>query len=182
MSAPLSPHPHQHPLSPELLILAILIGVSWNLRIILICISLMIKDIEYFFFSLFIRYFLYLHFKCYSSFLVSPLKISYPFPQSPAHQSMTPTSWPSNSPVLGYRTFTRPRVSPLIDDQLGHPLLLMQLDPWVPPCVFFGWWFSLRELWGYWLVRIVIAPMELQTPLVTWVLSLAHSLGTLYSV
>jgi hypothetical protein len=31
----------------------------------------------------------------------------------------------------------------------------MQLEPWVPPCVFFGWWFSPRELWGCWLVHIV---------------------------
>jgi hypothetical protein len=58
----------------------------------------------------------------------------------------------------------------------------MQLEPWVPPCVFFfGWWFSPRELWGYWLVPIV-PPMGLQTPSAPWVLSLAPSLGTLCSV
>jgi hypothetical protein len=36
-------------LSPEVLILAILIGVRWNLRVILICISLITKDFEHFF-------------------------------------------------------------------------------------------------------------------------------------
>nr|BAE33613.1 unnamed protein product [Mus musculus] len=48
-SVPLSPHPHQHLLSPEILFLAILTGVRRSLRVILICISLMIKDVEHFF-------------------------------------------------------------------------------------------------------------------------------------
>jgi hypothetical protein len=28
------------------------------------------------------------------------------------------------------------------------------VEPWVPPCVLFGWWFSSWELWGIWLVDI----------------------------
>jgi hypothetical protein len=39
-----SPYPHQHVLSVELLILAILIVIRWNLRVVLICISLVTNE------------------------------------------------------------------------------------------------------------------------------------------
>jgi hypothetical protein len=48
-SVPFSQYPCQHLLSPEILILAILIHVRWNLEIVLICISLMTKGVEHFF-------------------------------------------------------------------------------------------------------------------------------------
>jgi hypothetical protein len=48
-SVPLSPHPHQHLLSPEFLILAILTGMRWNLRVVSILVSLITKDVEHFF-------------------------------------------------------------------------------------------------------------------------------------
>ena len=48
-SVPLLPHPPQHLLSSEFLFSAILTGVKWNLRVVLICIPLIIKDVEHFF-------------------------------------------------------------------------------------------------------------------------------------
>jgi hypothetical protein len=43
-----SPNPCQNLLSSKLFILAILTGVKRNIRVVLICISLMIKDAEHF--------------------------------------------------------------------------------------------------------------------------------------
>ena len=118
-------------------------------------------------------------FQMLSTFLVSPLKIPYLLPLLP--KTPTSASWSCYSPILEHRTFTEPRASPPNDDQLGHPLLHIQLEPWIPPCVLFGWWFSPWDLWGYWLVHIVDPPMGLLTHLATWVLSLIPSLGTQYS-
>jgi hypothetical protein len=47
-SVPLSLHPLQHVLSSEVLLLAILISVRWNVRVILICISLITKEFVHF--------------------------------------------------------------------------------------------------------------------------------------
>jgi hypothetical protein len=102
----------------------------------------------------FIRYFLYLHFKCYALSQFPLQKIPYPLPLPLFPNPPTSTSWPRRSPILGHRTFTGLRTSPPIDDRLGPPLLHMQLETREPPCVFFNWCFSPRELWGYWLVHI----------------------------
>jgi hypothetical protein len=48
-SVPLSPHSLQHLLSAELLSLAIMTGMRYNLRVLLMHISLMTKDVEHFF-------------------------------------------------------------------------------------------------------------------------------------
>ena len=48
-SVPLSSHSQHYVLSPEVLILTFLTGLRWNLRVVLICISLITKDFDYFF-------------------------------------------------------------------------------------------------------------------------------------
>jgi hypothetical protein len=55
-NVPRYPHPRQHLLSPEFLILAIQTGVRWNFKVVLICIFLMIKNVEHFFQVLFSPY------------------------------------------------------------------------------------------------------------------------------
>jgi hypothetical protein len=114
-----------------------------------------------------IEYFIYLHFRCnplsqfplWKPFISSSLPLLLwrcsptlpPTPASPSWQSST----------LGH---TGPMGSLPICAWKGHPLLHMQLEVWVAPCVLFGWLFSPWQLWWVWLVDIVVFPMVLQTP------------------
>jgi hypothetical protein len=100
-----------------------------------------------------IRYFPYLHFKCY------PLS-SFPFWTPPISHLLplltnlpTPPSLSWNSPTLGHQALTGPRASPLIDVPQGLPLLHVWLEPWVLSCVLFGWWFS-----SLGALRILVGP------------------------
>jgi hypothetical protein len=57
-----------------------------------------------------------------------PYPLSSP-PLDPAHQSTHSCYLVLDSPILGHRLFTGPRVSHPIDDLQVHPLLQMQLEP-----------------------------------------------------
>ena len=71
-------------------------------------------------------------------------------------------SW--HSPTLGHRTPKGPRAAPSTDVQQGHPLPQTRPEPWVPPCVLFGWWSSPWELLGVWPVDTVAPPWGCKPP------------------
>ena len=97
-----------------------------------------------------------------SSFIVYPPKAPYPIPHPPVHQPTHSASLSWHSPTLGHWAFTGPRASYLTDVQQELTLLHM-LWSHGSLHVYSGWWLIPWELWGYWLVDIVV-PMGLQNP------------------
>ena len=68
-------------------------------------------------------------YQIFSSFTFQMLSQKSPIPSScPAPQTTHFCMLARHSPVLGHLIFTKPRASLLIDGQLGHPLLHMQLE------------------------------------------------------
>ena len=124
----------------------------------------------FFFFSflfLFIRYFLYLQFKCFplSRFPLwnPPIPFSYPF----LYEAALPPTF-SHPPALavpctGAPNSSGPKGSPPTDVQQDHPLSHMWPVTWVSPFVLFSFWSSSQELQGYWPVESFAPSMGLQT-------------------
>ena len=121
-----------------------------------------------FFFTNFYYIFSLFTFQMLSLFLVFPPKIPNPFSPPSAPQPTHSHFWSWHSPILGHRAFTGPRAFPPIDDLLGHPLLHLQLEPWVPPYVFLvGGLVPVST--ENWLVHIDVPSMGFQTPSAPWV-------------
>jgi hypothetical protein len=122
-----------------------------------------------------------------SPFLVSPAQTPYSIPPPPAFMRVF-TNPPTQScyPTLAF-PYTGASCIHRTKGLSSHWCPTRQSSatyvagPWVLPSVLFGWWFSSWELWGIWLVDIVL-PMGLQTPSAPSDLSLTPSLGTLCSV
>jgi hypothetical protein len=113
-------------------------------------------------------------------FYIFTFQISFPFQfplQSPLFHHLPlasmrllphpPTHSHLNTQALPYTvesSLHRPRTSPPIDARQCHPLLHMQLEPWVSPCVLFGLWFGSSGGSG-WLILLlflwVCKPLQL---------------------
>jgi hypothetical protein len=117
------------------------------------------------FIFLFIGYFVYLYFKSYPSSLFPPENPLFHLHSFCLHESAPPTHPLTPAPpAYQASSLHRTRASPPTDARQGHPLPHIKLESWVPPCVFFCWWFIPWELWGSWLVDIVVPPMGFQIP------------------
>jgi hypothetical protein len=87
-------------------------------------------------------------------FLVSPPKTPYliPLPSAFMGGAPTPTHWLlphcSGVPLHWAIKPSQDQWPLLLLMPQVHPLLHMHLEPWISPCVLFGWWFSPWKFWG----------------------------------
>lgn len=126
----------------------------------------------------FIGHFIYILFKRYLPSQILLTKLLGHHTCSRLYEGVPPTTYSflllfTSLPLC---TFTWPRVSLSTDARSGDPLLYMQLDPLVLPCVFFGCLFTLYELYRGWLVYTIVLPMELQIPLAPLIIPLCPPL------
>jgi hypothetical protein len=132
----------------------------------------------------YIGYFLYLHFKYYPLCRFPLQKPNIPPPLTlllwgwSPNRPPTPHSLPWLSLILGHGAFTGPRASLPIDAKQGHPLLHMQLEPWVIHDHSLVRDVVPGSSGGVWLVDIVVLPIGLQNPSAPSVLSLTPPLGS----
>jgi len=104
----------------------------------------------------------------------------------PLTHSPTPShSLPGHSPKLGHRAFTGPRASPPTDAWQGCPLLHMQLESWVNPCVLFGglvprssgrsgWLILLFFLWGCKPLQLLQSFLSIGDPVLSPMVGCKH--------
>ena len=112
-----------------------------------------------------------------SPFLISPFRTSYLLTPSPC--SPTIPLWLSSLHIpLNWDIESSRDQGPLLP-LMTNKVIIYYIHRWNHEShhVYFGWWFSLWELWGYWLVHIAVPPMGLQTTSAPWVLFLAPPLG-----
>jgi hypothetical protein len=94
----------------------------------------------------FIGYFLYLHFKCFPLFRCPIQKP--PMPSPCLSEGAASSCHPGIPQQWGFKHTQAQGPLFIPDVQQGQPLPHMRPAPWVPPCVFFGWWSSPQALWG----------------------------------
>ena len=121
------------------------------------------------------------NFKCFPLPRSLLQKYLIPFPSSCLYDGASPPLPPPHiflpwhSPTLGHQAPSDPRASSPTDAQQAHPLPHMRPVPLVPPCVFFGWWFSPWELWGSGLLTLLLPPWSCKYPqLLQSLLQLLH--------